>query len=100
MELLAMLGVVENCQTLDVIDTAMPFTICISYLNSCVNPILYSFVGQNFRKNLLRLLGCGSGQTSSHFSISSKMNVHSQCTPGLLNPTSNKNDSTPTVMTS
>ncbi|TRY58491.1 hypothetical protein DNTS_004910 [Danionella cerebrum] len=41
MELLAMLGVVENCQVLDVIDTAMPFTICISYLNSCVNPILY-----------------------------------------------------------
>ncbi|XP_052397862.1 type-1 angiotensin II receptor A-like [Carassius gibelio] len=63
MHLLAMLGVVENCQTLDVIDTAIPVTICISYLNSCVNPIVYGFVGHNFRKNLLRLLGCGSGLT-------------------------------------
>ncbi len=97
MELLATLGVVENCQTLDVIDTAMPFTICISYLNSCVNPILYGFVGHNFRKNLLMLLGCGSGQSSNNFSISSKMNVNCHCTSGLLNPTTSKNDSTSTV---
>ncbi|XP_051970021.1 type-1 angiotensin II receptor A-like [Xyrauchen texanus] len=86
MELLAMLGVVENCQILDVIDTAMPFTICISYLNSCVNPILYGFVGHNFRKNLLSLLGCASVPTSGHLSTSLK-NVHSHCTPGLLKPT-------------
>ncbi|XP_051542819.1 type-1 angiotensin II receptor A-like [Myxocyprinus asiaticus] len=86
MELLAMLGVMKNCQTLDVIDTAMPFTICISYLNSCVNPILYSFVGHNFRKNLLRLLGCESGPTSGHLRISLK-NVQSHCTSGLINTT-------------
>ncbi|XP_065150785.1 type-1 angiotensin II receptor A [Paramisgurnus dabryanus] len=64
MELLAMLHVVTKCQILDIIDTAIPCTICISYLNCCVNPILYGFVGHNFRKNLLRLLGCGSGKAN------------------------------------
>lgn len=100
MELLAMLGVVENCQTLDVIDTAMPFTICISYLNSCVNPILYSFVGKNFRKNLLRLLSCGSGPASGHLRSNSKMNIHTNCTSGLLKTTSSKKNTTSTEKTS
>lgn len=73
MELLAMLGVVKDCHILDVIDTAMPFSICLAYFNSCVNPILYSFVGHNFRKNLLRLLHCESGPVLRNSSISTKM---------------------------
>ncbi|KAJ8409577.1 hypothetical protein AAFF_G00229780 [Aldrovandia affinis] len=52
MDVLALLKVIENCRTLDVIDTAMPFTICIAYFNSCMNPILYGFVGRNFRRSL------------------------------------------------
>ncbi|XP_066539016.1 type-1 angiotensin II receptor [Hoplias malabaricus] len=66
MELMAMLGVVKNCSVLDIIDTAMPFSICLAYFNSCVNPILYGFVGYNFRKNLLRLLHCGSDSVEGH----------------------------------
>ncbi|KAM7369856.1 hypothetical protein PAMP_011146 [Pampus punctatissimus] len=76
MQVLTQLILVENCAILEIIDTAMPFTICIAYFNSCVNPIVYGFVGHNFRKNLLRLLHCSkSGTTRPHLSISSKMSA-------------------------
>ncbi|XP_026147508.1 type-1 angiotensin II receptor [Mastacembelus armatus] len=75
MEVLTQLIDFKNCTVLDIIDTAMPFTICIAYFNSCVNPIVYSFVGQNFRKNLLSLLRCSPGSAGPHPSISSKMSA-------------------------
>lgn len=76
MQLLNQLKLVEKCDILEIIDTAMPFTICIAYFNSCINPIVYGFVGRNFRKNLLRLLHCSpSGATGPHPSISSKMSA-------------------------
>ncbi|XP_033494307.1 type-1 angiotensin II receptor [Epinephelus fuscoguttatus] len=76
MQILTQLKLVENCTILDIIDTAMPFTICIAYFNSCVNPLVYGFVGHNFRKNLVRLLRCSpSGATGPHPSISSKMSA-------------------------
>ncbi|XP_023996880.1 type-1 angiotensin II receptor-like [Salvelinus sp. IW2-2015] len=92
MELLAQLKVVTNCVMVDVIDTAMPFTICIAFLNSCVNPILYGFVGQNFRKNLFLLLRCSSvGLAGTHPSISSKMSALSYRPSEALHLT-NKNN--------
>ncbi|KAM6900219.1 type-1 angiotensin II receptor [Xenentodon cancila] len=76
MQILTQLILVENCTVLEIIDTAMPFTICIAYFNSCVNPIVYGFVGHNFRKNLLRLLRCSAGGAARpHPSISSKMSA-------------------------
>ncbi|KAF3703644.1 Type-1 angiotensin II receptor Angiotensin II type-1 receptor [Channa argus] len=76
LQVLTQLTLVENCAILEIIDTAMPFTICIAYFNSCVNPIVYSFVGRNFRKNLMRLLRCSPGGSSRpHPSISSKMSI-------------------------
>lgn len=92
MELLAMLGVVKDCYVLDVIDTAMPFSICLAYFNSCVNPILYGFVGHNFRKNLLRLLHCGSSPATRNSSISTKMTILSTRASQVLR-LSNKKDS-------
>ncbi|XP_070709031.1 type-1 angiotensin II receptor A [Pempheris klunzingeri] len=78
MQVLTQLILVENCAILEIIDTAMPFTICIAYFNSCVNPIVYGFVGHTFRKNLLRLLRCApAGPTGPHQSISSKMSAFS-----------------------
>nr|XP_046227461.1 type-1 angiotensin II receptor B [Scatophagus argus] len=74
MQMLTQLTHGDNCAILEIIDTAMPFTICIAYISSCVNPIVYGFVGHNFRKNLLRLLHCSpGGVTVPHPSISSKM---------------------------
>ncbi|XP_019942902.1 type-1 angiotensin II receptor [Paralichthys olivaceus] len=76
MQVLTQLMMEKDCALLEIIDTAMPFTICIAYFNSCVNPIVYGFVGHNFRKNLLRLLRCSpGGPTGPHPSISSKMSA-------------------------
>lgn len=76
MQLLTQLTLIKNCAIIDIIDTALPFTICIAYFNSCVNPIVYGFVGRNFRKNLLRLLCCSPGGVRGpHASISSKMSA-------------------------
>ncbi|XP_068604070.1 type-1 angiotensin II receptor [Brachionichthys hirsutus] len=76
MEVLIHLILGENCAILEIIDTAMPFTICMAYFSSCVNPIVYGFVGRNFRKNLLRLLRCSpGGPPGPHPSISSKMSA-------------------------
>lgn len=76
MEVLTQLKLVNNCSIVELIDTAIPFTICIAYFNSCVNPIVYSFVGHNFRKNLLHLLRCSRGAVPRpHPSISSKMSA-------------------------
>lgn len=76
MQLLTQLTHADNCGLLEIIDTAIPFTICIAYFNSCVNPIVYGFVGHNFRKNLLRLLPCSPAKSSRpHPSISTKMSA-------------------------
>lgn len=76
MEVLTQLKLVTKCAIVEIIDTAIPFTICIAYFSSCVNPIVYSFVGHNFRKNLLRLLCCSPGVgPGPHPSISSKMSA-------------------------
>ena len=33
---------------------------CLAYMNSCVNPILYAFLSENFRRSFRKLLCCGS----------------------------------------
>ena len=33
---------------------------CLAYMNSCVNPILYAFLSENFRKSFRKLLCCNS----------------------------------------
>lgn len=37
---------------------------CLAYMNSCVNPILYAFLSDNFRRSFRKLLCCGYGQMS------------------------------------
>ncbi|RUS90425.1 hypothetical protein EGW08_001830 [Elysia chlorotica] len=34
---------------------------CLAYLNSCVNPILYAFLSENFRRSFRRFLCCSAG---------------------------------------
>ncbi|XP_047424315.1 type-1 angiotensin II receptor A [Mugil cephalus] len=93
MQLLTQLTLAENCAILEIIDTAMPFTICIAFFNSCVNPIVYGFVGRNFRKNLLRLLRCSpTGAPGAHPSITSKMSALSFRASEALSLTVKSND--------
>lgn len=38
---------------------------CLAYMNSCVNPILYAFLSDNFRRSFRKLLCCGYGHTNT-----------------------------------
>jgi len=57
-------------------DMTLSFTVakmvanCLAYMNSCVNPILYAFLSDNFRKAFFRLMSCcaGAGTGTGGFS--------------------------------
>ncbi|XP_041120573.1 type-1 angiotensin II receptor-like [Polyodon spathula] len=72
MDILVHLKVIKTCKLIDIVDTALPFTICIAYFNSCLNPILYGFVKKHFRRKLLQLLKCAS-PLKAHPSLSTKI---------------------------
>lgn len=53
---LELLDVYTACHSSKAIRKALQVTEAIAYSHSCLNPILYVFVGQKFRKHLLRLM--------------------------------------------
>ncbi|XP_043926560.1 type-1 angiotensin II receptor [Protopterus annectens] len=65
--------VIQDCHIIDTIDIAMPFTICIAYFNSCLNPVLYGYVGKNFRRHVMHLLKCAPSGIRSHPVLTTKM---------------------------
>lgn len=73
MNMLITIQVITSCDVIEVVDTGLPFTICIAFFNSCMNPIVYSFVGKNFRRSLLKLLRCSPKSVASHPTLSTKM---------------------------
>ncbi|XP_078260430.1 C-X-C chemokine receptor type 2-like [Rhinoraja longicauda] len=44
-----------TCPMRDHLDRALLATQCLAFLHSCVNPVLYAFIGVKFRKNLANL---------------------------------------------
>ncbi|XP_060224601.1 C-X-C chemokine receptor type 1-like [Meriones unguiculatus] len=54
-------GAIEDtCKRRSDIDQALYVTEILGFSHSCLNPIIYAFVGQNFRHELLRILvSCG-----------------------------------------
>ncbi|XP_055521921.1 C-X-C chemokine receptor type 2-like [Leucoraja erinacea] len=45
-----------SCIQRDHLDRAVLATQCLAFLHSCINPILYAFIGVKFRSNLVKLL--------------------------------------------
>nr|XP_033814341.1 type-1 angiotensin II receptor [Geotrypetes seraphini]XP_033814342.1 type-1 angiotensin II receptor [Geotrypetes seraphini]XP_033814343.1 type-1 angiotensin II receptor [Geotrypetes seraphini]XP_033814344.1 type-1 angiotensin II receptor [Geotrypetes seraphini] len=75
LDILLQLKVINNCNIEDVVDTGMPFTICIAYFNSCLNPFFYGFFGKNFRKHFLQVLKYIPPSVRSHPSLTTKMST-------------------------
>ncbi|KAG8136021.1 hypothetical protein E2320_009003 [Naja naja] len=71
-DVLIQLDVIKSCYIEDIVDTAMPFTICLAYFNNCLNPVFYGFWGKNFRKYFLQLLKYIPPNVR-HSSLSTKM---------------------------
>ncbi|XP_012886785.1 PREDICTED: C-X-C chemokine receptor type 1 [Dipodomys ordii] len=46
----------ETCERRSDIDRAMEATEILGFLHSCLNPIIYAFIGQNFRNGFLKIL--------------------------------------------
>ncbi|XP_034031156.1 C-C chemokine receptor type 5-like [Thalassophryne amazonica] len=53
---LELLHVYTECKSSKAIRLALQVTEAVAYAHSCLNPILYVFVGQKFRRHLLRLI--------------------------------------------
>lgn len=53
---LELLHVYTQCESSKAIRRALEITEAIAYSHSCLNPILYVFVGEKFRRQLLRLI--------------------------------------------
>ncbi|NP_001166346.1 C-X-C chemokine receptor type 2 isoform X1 [Cavia porcellus] len=46
----------ETCERRDHIDRALEATEILGFLHSCLNPIIYAFIGQKFRYGLLKIM--------------------------------------------
>ncbi|XP_029795949.1 type-1 angiotensin II receptor [Suricata suricatta] len=75
LDVLIQLGVIQDCKITDIIDTAIPITICIAYLNNCLNPLFYGFLGKKFKKYFLQLLKYIPPKAKTHSSLSTKMST-------------------------
>lgn len=53
---LELLGIYTECKSSKAIRLALQVTEAIAYSHSCLNPILYVFVGEKFRRHLLKLI--------------------------------------------
>ncbi|XP_054869919.1 LOW QUALITY PROTEIN: C-C chemokine receptor type 5-like [Amphiprion ocellaris] len=58
LQTLEQLGVLNNCNVSKAISSAMGFAEIIALSHCCINPVVYAFVRENFRKSLARVLSC------------------------------------------
>ncbi|XP_030638550.1 C-C chemokine receptor type 4 [Chanos chanos] len=56
---LELFGFIGECEPSRAIHSCLQITECIAYFHSCVNPLLYVFVGEKFKRHLFRLLNKG-----------------------------------------
>nr|XP_033802692.1 C-X-C chemokine receptor type 2 [Geotrypetes seraphini] len=46
----------QTCEVRSQVDTALAVTEIFGFIHSCINPILYAFIGQKFRNSFLKIL--------------------------------------------
>ncbi|XP_069842678.1 type-2 angiotensin II receptor [Dendropsophus ebraccatus] len=51
LDVLTRMKIINDCRTESFVEAAMPLSICLGFSNSCINPLLYCFVGNQFREN-------------------------------------------------
>ncbi|XP_009984468.1 PREDICTED: C-X-C chemokine receptor type 2-like [Tauraco erythrolophus] len=49
-------AIAETCERRNRIDTALSVTQVLGFSHSCINPIIYAFIGQKFRNSFLKIL--------------------------------------------
>ncbi|XP_058696373.1 C-X-C chemokine receptor type 1-like isoform X1 [Poecile atricapillus] len=49
-------AIAETCERRNHIDTALSVTQVLGFAHSCVNPVIYAFIGQKFRNSFLKIL--------------------------------------------
>ncbi|XP_062354402.1 C-X-C chemokine receptor type 2-like [Cinclus cinclus] len=49
-------AIAETCERRNRIDTALSVTQVLGFAHSCINPIIYAFIGQKFRNSFLKIL--------------------------------------------
>ncbi|XP_056411368.1 type-1 angiotensin II receptor-like [Hyla sarda] len=54
LKLLARFGIITNCGVAHNLSILIPFTTCVAFSNSCVNPILYYFASNRFRSQFIK----------------------------------------------
>ncbi|XP_028815893.1 type-2 angiotensin II receptor-like [Denticeps clupeoides] len=52
LDVLSSQGLIQMCWVDHTIHTLLPFTLCLGFSNSAINPLLYCFVGNHFREQL------------------------------------------------
>ncbi|XP_058052927.1 type-2 angiotensin II receptor [Ahaetulla prasina] len=65
LDALSWMEVISRCHLTSVIDAVLPFGLSMGFANSCINPLLYYFVGRQFRDKLQHLFKLSLSQFNS-----------------------------------
>ncbi|MBN3321236.1 APJA protein, partial [Atractosteus spatula] len=68
----------QTCALLSVLLHAHPYTTCLAYVNSCLNPFLYAFFDLRFRSQCLCLLNLKKAMHGQMSSLSSTLSAQTQ----------------------
>ncbi|XP_044162339.1 type-2 angiotensin II receptor [Bufo gargarizans] len=72
LDVLTRMQIIFDCRIETFVEAVMPFSICLGFSNSCFNPLLYCFVGNQFRENFRHVFSSIRKSTNSHHNSSKR----------------------------